>query len=98
MLWFGAAVVQWDHTRFVGSSVLKRTGSNPSHGPRLSEGVEQQQQHSHQHGQHHHSAPPGCLAWPRQAQRGTVPQPPWSAAPRHTAGPPLLRGRAPSYQ
>ncbi|MPC26685.1 hypothetical protein E2C01_019832 [Portunus trituberculatus] len=27
----GATVVQWDRMRFVGSRVLKRTGSNPGH-------------------------------------------------------------------
>ncbi|MPC54776.1 hypothetical protein E2C01_048702 [Portunus trituberculatus] len=31
----GATVVQWDRVRFVGPRVLKRTGSNPGHGPRL---------------------------------------------------------------
>ncbi|MPD03185.1 Mitogen-activated protein kinase 1 [Portunus trituberculatus] len=31
----GAAVVQWDHARFVGPMVLKRTGLNPGHSPRL---------------------------------------------------------------
>ncbi|MPC63802.1 hypothetical protein E2C01_057908 [Portunus trituberculatus] len=28
-------MVQWDRARFVGPRVLKRTGSNPGHGPRL---------------------------------------------------------------
>ncbi|MPC55963.1 hypothetical protein E2C01_049911 [Portunus trituberculatus] len=31
---YGAAVVQWDRARFVSPRVLKRTGSNPGHGPR----------------------------------------------------------------
>ncbi|MPC84300.1 hypothetical protein E2C01_079037 [Portunus trituberculatus] len=30
----GATVVQWDRAPFVGPRVLKRTGSNPDHGPR----------------------------------------------------------------
>ncbi|MPC40356.1 Calcium-dependent secretion activator 1 [Portunus trituberculatus] len=30
-----ATVVQWDRMHFVGPRVLKRTGSNPGHGPRL---------------------------------------------------------------
>ncbi|MPC70723.1 hypothetical protein E2C01_064978 [Portunus trituberculatus] len=31
----GAAMVQWDHALFVGPVVLKLTGSNPGHSPRL---------------------------------------------------------------